>query len=353
MRRNDSRNSMFTRSKFNPILLPDERHSWEEAKVYNSAALYEDGIYHLFYRAMGKKWISSIGYATSTDGEHFTRSEYPLIEPEHESEKQGIEDPRIVKIDNMYFLTYTAYDGVTARLCLATSKDLKKWHKHGRMFEQWDYTKGMNIWEYLREIIKEKLFIKKEWAKAGGIFPETMQKKYWMLFGDNKIRLAHSRDGIKWTPLQEPFLSARCGEYFDNNFVEMGPPPIKTDKGWLILYHGINKRIIYSIGFLILDSDDITKILYRSDKPIFEPTESYELSGIVDILPGGYKKMQRMSKHELDTFITKMDHKGKMPRVTFSNGAVSTGNTLRIYYGASDSVLCTATASLDEILSSL
>src|SRR3989344_381177 len=107
--------SPFTRSSKNPILRPNLENTWEDFKVYNPGALYEDNVYHLFYRARGKDWISSIGHATSTDGENFTRANTtPMLTPEFDYEKQGLEDPRIVKIDGTYFMTHTVFDGKNA-----------------------------------------------------------------------------------------------------------------------------------------------------------------------------------------------------------------------------------------------
>ena len=130
----------------------------------------------------------------------------------------------------------------------------------------------------------------------------------------------------------------------------MGPPPIKTKKGWLVLYHGINDSHWYKIGFLLLDLKNPRKIIYRSEKPIFGPEKDYEMSGIVDVLPGGLETMQKMSKKELKNFLAKNDTKGTMPKVTFCCGAIVVNDILRIYYGASDSVICTAIANINDLL---
>ena len=149
---------------------------------------------------------------------------------------------------------------------------------------------------------------------------------------------------------KNPILKPRNGTYFDSYFVEMGPAPIETDKGWLVLYHGVNRQNVYRLGFLILDTNDLRKIIYRSATPIFEPREPYEVKGIVDILPGGWKKMQKMDPNELQVFIKKYAKEEKMPLVAFVCGATLTDGLLRIYYGASDTFICTATAKLDSIL---
>lgn len=171
-----------------------------------------------------------------------------------------------------------------------------------------------------------------------------------MLFGEHRIWFAKSENGTDWIGDQVPFLEPRRGDYFDNTFVEMGPPPIKTERGWLVLYHGINNKHCYKIGFLLLDLKNPRKILYRSKNPIFEPTEDYEVSGMVDVLPGGLATMQKMSDKKLKMFLAKNEAKGTMPKVTFCCGAVLIKDTLRIYYGASDTFICTATAKLSDIL---
>lgn len=340
---------MFTRSKNNPILKPNKNHDWESRKVYNCGAICENNQYHLFYRAVGDDWISSIGYAVSEDGENFERFNKPILFPESDLEKRGLEDPRISKINDVYFLTFTAYDGYAARLNFAVSKDLKNWEKRGVMMPDWNSEKAGAFrvkWDEARNTGAAK----KEWSKAGGVFSEKIDNRYWMLFGDSNIWLANSSDGLKWEQEWEPFIRPRKGNYFDNAHIEMGPPPIKTDAGWLVLYHGIDDKIVYRLGFLLLDLNNPSKILYRSDKPIFEPEEPYELSGIVDILPGGLKAMEKMSKEELNEFLEKHKQSGRMPQVIFCCGAVVVNGILRIYYGASDSVICTATAKLGNIL---
>lgn len=304
----------------------------------------------MFYRAVGEGslWHSSIGYAVSDDGEHFERFDEPLLTPKLELESLGIEDPRVVKIGDAYVMAYTGYDGDSARLLIATSGDLRHWERHGEVIPQWDLEKAHGFQVKWDEARFTQTALNKRWIKSGGIFSEKIDDRYWMLFGDSNMWFATSRDGLKWEPVWEPFIRPRAG-MFDSVHVEMGPPPIKTEKGWLVLYHGIDEKIVYRIGFLLLDLGDPREILYRSDEPVFEPQEPYELSGIVDILPGGLKKLQSMSKEELNEFLRTAEVKGFMPKVVFCNGAVLAGDTLRIYYGASDSVICTATVKLDDI----
>ena len=353
--------SLFTRSKYNPILTPNSKHRWEALKVYNPGCLFYKGRYHLFYRAMGSgaDWHSVIGYAVSKDGEKFKRFSKPILDrdPNNPLEHRGLEDPRITKIGNKFFMTYAAYDGKVPRLHIATSFDLKRWKKHPPALKNFHFTKmgGMHLrWKNGQPIEshKSKSPGADEYSKAGVIFPEKINGKYWMIFGDYHIWLATSNDGIKWEALPRPFLAPRKNtNLFDNIFVEAGPPPIKTKKGWLILYHGINDAIQYHLGILLLDLKNPTKILYRSKEPIFGPREKYELSGIVDIIPGAINLLKKGKEQELKTLLKENEQKGFMPQVTFVPAAVVTGETVRIFYGASDQFICTATALLNEILS--
>jgi predicted GH43/DUF377 family glycosyl hydrolase len=317
---------MFTRSKFNPILKPLKKHAWEALKTYNPAVIFDNGKYHLFYRAVDKDGKSNIGYATSQDGENFSRHKSPIISPEYKYERRGIEDPRIVKINKKFLLTYNAYDGQCAHLALATSTDLKNWTKRGLILPNWYLIKAKGFvvaWD----MAQQNKIATKKWHKAGGIFSEKINDKYWMLFGDRHLWLATSTDGIKWQAINKPFIRPRIG-FFDSAHVEMGPAPIKTDRGWLILYHGIDQTITYRLGFLLLDLKNPKKIIYRSSQPILWPSAKYELKGKIDLT------------------------NDSKPKVIFCNGAVLIKNKLRVYYGAGDSTICTATAKLNNILSS-
>jgi predicted GH43/DUF377 family glycosyl hydrolase len=342
--------SIFQRSVKNPILKSDPSVPWRSSRVYNPGVIFEGGKYRLFYRAQGQAWVSKIGCAESDDGENFICGKHPLLEPETDREKNGVEDPRITKIDGAYYLTYNAYDGDTARLSLAVSRNLENWERRGEMVPSWEAGRAQSFvvsWDKAQVGSTHK----NQWIKSGAVFPEKIRGKYWVLFGDRNLWLASSADGVKWEPVWEPFIRPRPGRYFDSIHVEMGPPPIKTKDGWLVLYHGANDRIVYRFGFLLLDLTDPGKILYRSREGIFEPEMSYELAGIVDILPGGAAAMETMSEEELKKYIEQAKDDKTMPSVIFCCGAVLAGDILRIYYGASDTVICTATAKLDDILS--
>jgi predicted GH43/DUF377 family glycosyl hydrolase len=355
---------IFLRSKHNPIIKPNPKHKWESLKVYNPGAIFHDGKYYLFYRAMGigEDWHSSLGYAVSKDGEKFKRFSKPMFERDKSNpfELRGFEDPRIVKIGNTFYMTYAVYDGKTPRLHIVTSQNLKKWNKKYRVLKDFRLTKQGGVFVKWKdgkpiEINNPSEPEKDERTKAGAIFPEKINGKYWMLFNEYRIWLASSKDGIEWevnpkTPFIEPRKNTNL---FDNVFVEAGPSPIRTDKGWLVFYHGINDAIQYNLGILLLDLNNPEKILYRSEEPIFGPKEKYELSGIVDIIPGATNLIEQGKKDELKALLKKAIEKGFMPQVTFTAGAVLNNGIIRLYYGAGDEYICTATAKLEDVLATI
>lgn len=346
-------NALFKRSNKNPILRPNPKNHWESQKLYNPGILLHNGKYHMFYRAMGggKDWQSSIGYAVSTDGVNFNRFDKPILYGNGGAEKRGLEDPRITRLGDTFYMVYAAYDGATPRLSMAVSKDLIDWQKYGPVLKDWKFEDAGGIyseWDENGDIIQKSLPY--EWSKSGALFPDKINENYWIMFGEYRIWFATSEDGLNFSGDKKPFLEPREGDYFDNTFVEMGPPPIRTKIGWLVFYHGVNDKHWYQIGFLLLDLDNPRKLLYRSEKPIFTPEEAYEISGMVDVLPGGLLSMQNMSELELKSFLNEAEKRGTMPRVVFCCGATIVNDTLRIFYGAGDSVICTATANINKIL---
>lgn len=288
------------------------------------------------------------------DGESFVREAEPLLQAE--DKRTSLEDPRIVRIDDTFYLTHTVYDGHFITLQLATSTDLKTWHTQGEMLTNWDFDKAGGFlidWDMAQFIAEGDPEARRKWAKAGAIFPEKISGNYHMLFGDRHIWRATSDDGLRWQATLEPFIRPRSEQFFDSYHVEMGPPPIRTEQGWLVLYHGINQTARYQLGYVLLDLRDPSKILQRSSEPIFIPSETYELSGIVDILPGGFDAMKTLPDAELEKFVAIQKKEGTMPAVAFFCGAVrESDDRLRLYYGAADSVICTATAAIADILNS-
>ncbi len=252
----------FEKYEGNPIIAP-QGQTWEAKDVFNPAAWTDGETVWMLYRAEDTtgvgKWngTSRIGLASSSDGVQFDREPDPVLEPTEDWEiPGGCEDPRVVKVNDTFYLTYTAYDGKTARLALASSNDLRAWTKHGLVFPE------------------------RGWTKSGAILTTPVDSVYWMYFGDTNIWAAHSTDLIQWTVVEEPVLRPRPG-YFDSRLVEPGPQPLLTDDGILMLYNAADSALVYAAGQALFDPADPTKLLARSETPFMTPTTVLEQTGQV------------------------------------------------------------------------
>src|SRR5260370_11014646 len=197
-----------------PVLAP-RGDGFESAGVFNTAVIEKDGQVVMLYRAQDGNGTSRLGYASSTDGAHFTRRPEPVLSPEAAYEKDGgVEDPRLVSISGTYYLTYTGYNKKDAQLCLATSADLIHWDRKGVIMPA--YRGKWNI----------------GWTKSGAILDRQVQGRYWMYFmadardHPGQIGIASSADLMHWTePLDHPVAPPRPGA-FDSKVAEPGPPPL-------------------------------------------------------------------------------------------------------------------------------
>jgi predicted GH43/DUF377 family glycosyl hydrolase len=297
-----------------PVMKPSaSRDAVDSRNIYNMATILEDGLVKMIFRAesLSEPAHSMTGrlcLAHSKDGRQFDKlpepsDPKPILVPTEPYEKMGVEDPRLIKIQETYYLTYSAWDGKTARLCLATSNDLKDWEKHGPLFPNYGPTKG--------------------WTKSGAILPEKLEAgpykgKYIMYFGDTHIWMATSDDLIKWEAIEKPVFSPREG-LFDNVLVEPGPPAMRTEHGIVLIYNGAGRfektgdKLIYATGQILMDGNDPTKVLDRSEKPFLAVTQDWEEEGYVD-------------------------------NVVFAEGLVKLGDQWLLYYGGGDRVIGLATA---------
>jgi beta-1,2-mannosidase len=300
----------WTRLVADPVLSP-QGDSFESAGTFNPAVIKKDGKFVMLYRAQDRKGTSSLGYAISDDGIHFTRRPEPVIASETAYEKGGgVEDPRLQQIGDTYYLTYTAYNNVDgagadkkdAQLCLATSMDLIHWQRKGVIIPSF----------------KGKWNVK--WTKSGAIVPDKINGKYWMYYlgdaqgKDTQMGVAYSDDLLHWTDaLDHPVMSSRAGS-FDSQVVEPGPPPIITPQGIFLIYNGADDKLVYSTGWVLFDKHDPTKILARATEPVFAPEKEWEKLG-------------------------------QVPNVVFVEGMVRDGGRWLFYYGAADKHIGVATAS--------
>jgi predicted GH43/DUF377 family glycosyl hydrolase len=267
----------FTRDPANPILRPGNR-PWESQFVFNPAAIVKDGLVHLLYRAQGKDLQSSIGLAISSDGVHFDRLTKPvLVATEPYELPGGCEDPRVVQVGPTYYMTYTGYDGSSARLCLATSPDLRTWTKYGPLFPGFQ-TRGVG----------------KPWSKSGAILTTkvtdaaTGRKRYVMYFGDKDIYFAWSDDLLHWTPgpVDQPVMRPQPGTY-SAELLEPGPPPLITANGYVLLIHNAaahdpDGKLVYRAGQALIDPAAPTQELARLTRPFLVPETPDETAGQVN-----------------------------------------------------------------------
>ena len=266
---------------------------WDEKDVFNPAAVVRDGKVFLLFRAedvIGKyAGTSRIGLAISRDGLHFIKMKEPVFYPDNDSLRVlewegGVEDPRVVETDDgKYIMTYTAYDGTTARLLLATSSDLIHWEKKGTVLRG----KHRNTWSKSGAIVARRDGTK--------IIATRVNGKYWMYFGDTDLFIATSEDLIHWNPLEENgvlkfVLRPRRG-YFDSSLVESGPYALLTADGILLLYNGMNRddggdpnipKGAYCAGQALFDKNDPASLIDRLDKNFLRPDKPYEITGQIN-----------------------------------------------------------------------
>lgn len=307
----------FTPYAKNPILAP-QGDSWESGSVYNAAAVVVGDKVALLYRAHADDIVSHVGLAFSDDGYTFEREPDPVISPSEDYDRFGCEDPRVTEVGGTYYLTYSGWDRVHALLCLATSTDLRTWVKHGPVFPGFDTFQPQG---------NDR---PGPWSKAGGILPVRVDGKYLMYFGEGSIWVATSDDLLHWTPVAPdtaPPVMAPRPSTFSDFLVEVGPPPIVTDNGLILLIHNAATRtdcgtVRYTAGQLLLHPDQPDRILAELASPWIEPT-TYE------------------------------DQNGLTSNVTFVEGLVEFRGTWFAYYGQSDSTLGVATFAPGERYSAL
>ncbi len=290
------------RLSLSPILEPRSSNAWEAGAVFNAGVIAHKNRIHLIYRATdmssnGKEgeYVNNLGYAFSSDGRHFDRLEHPILTNDVEQERRGPEDPRITRIGDVFYMLYTGFGGRFSgdyRICLASSQDLINWKLHGIVLD--------------------------EPNKDAALFPEKINGQFVMLHRrEPDIWLAYSDDLIKWDN-HRSIMQPKVSSSWESAKIGAAGPPIKTRRGWFLIYHGVSDGGRYSLGAALLDLADPSKILHRQSEPILEPQLEWEIDGHV-------------------------------PNVVFSCGQVVLKDQLLVYYGGADTVIGAAAARVKEI----
>ena len=277
--------------------------------TFNPGAIDSEGAIHLLYRAVDTNGISRLGYARTLYGTEISfRSSDPVLEPSADWEEFGCEDPRISQLDGLFYVTYTAYSNRGPRIALASTKDFLHFKKHGLVGPDSD----------------DKDFV---------LFPERINGQVAMLHRlQSKVQIAYFKTfealcdshefWNRYVRRFDRFEVMRAKFPWEKRKVGIGPPPIKTERGWLVIYHGVSIDRSYRVGAILLDLDEPTKVLARTKEPILEPEMEFEKVGVV-------------------------------PNVVFPDGAVVQNGQLWIYYGGADRVCCVASAPMDQFLDEL
>ncbi|PRZ23319.1 glycoside hydrolase family 130 protein [Flavobacterium granuli] len=333
------------------IILSPSHHNFESLAVLNPGIFQDGDTVHLFYRAVESGNYSTIGYA-KTEGpvKIIDREERPLIIRDFEYEKHGVEDPRIVKIEGLYYMTYTAYNGVNAMGALAVSKDLRHFEKKGIItpsvnYKQYKhfvqsceksklnpkYHHYYNLFDKIGLIEDEERLLR---DKDVVLFPRKINGKFAMLHRIwPGIQIVYFEHWDELTPAfwedylmhldQHIVLDPK--HYFEANYIGAGCPPIETDCGWLLIYHGVEETPtgkIYHASAALFHIDKPELEISRLSTPLFSPTKEWEKVGIVD-------------------------------HVVFPTGTALFGKELYIYYGAADKHVAVVSLNIDELLHEL
>lgn len=286
---------------------------WAEKDVFNPAAAVHDGVVHLLVRCEDRigrcKGVSRIGLATSRDGIAFELHPEPVLAPDRDRWQDlewegGCEDPRLVlRDDGTWVMTYTAFDGVLARLCVATSRDLVRWEKHGPAFTAAHGGRWDNLWSKSGVVVAR-------WD-GGRLVATRLGGRYWMYWGEGQLHAATSDDAIAWSVVDAPawrngtltigvggsfhhspmpgiplapvaLARPRTGR-FDAALVEPGPAAVLGADGIDLWYNGAGPAPAgghrYCGGIMRLDPEDPTAVLTRPVAPFLVPDQPWELAG--------------------------------------------------------------------------
>ena len=320
------------------IILETTQEPFENHGVLNPAVIVKDGIIHLFYRAVGKDFISSIGYCQLDTPFHVhQRNETALLKPLHHYEQMGVEDPRIVEIDKLFYLSYTAYDGVNALCALMRGENFENFQRLGIIaplipLQEPFWTEDIPVTISLNSptpLEKSPFFI---WDKNLVFFPRRINGALYFFHRIKpNISIVFVNEIRELTPvfwvnyLSQGFLNdLTCPSMINAHasYVGAGCPPIEIPEGWLFIYHAAyegEKIPTYKAHILLLAIDNPLHVLAELPYPILAPDESYEKNGNVN-------------------------------HVVFPTGAFIQEDNLYFYYGAADRCIACAYFSVSQLL---
>lgn len=322
--------------KATPILTPRKNVSWEAKAVFNGCVVKNKNIFRMLYRTYPSKLkekaprltrpgfllgnpISYIGYAESKDGKHFTARDKPFISPDKDYDCGGCEDPRVTKLGDSFYITYTAIDApldnkkskANVRIAMARTKDFISVEKLGIIGP----SKSSKASALFPDLVNG--------GKVGlalTISPDSANSYVAVRYYDSIEKLIKSSER-EWNDFlansEKTALLETC--WWLHRGPELGAPPIKTDRGWLFIYSAESMSSIWTITAALSDINKPHKLIARLPGYILQPATDYELKGIV-------------------------------PNVTFPSSAVVVGDELYVYYGAADTVIGLATCKLNELL---
>ncbi len=304
------------RADNNPLLCPVATHGWESRYVLNAATVRIKDKVYILYRAFGDDEISRIGLAVSDGYSILERLPEPVFAPANEKEKRGCEDPRVVIINGDIIMLYTAYDGEVAQIAAASiSVDdfvnfrFDSWKRMGLAFE------GV-------------------WDKDAILFPEKINDRYVIYHRIEPSVWVSYMDELAFPVPKEKhsiIFGPRSGRMWDSLKIGAGTQPIKTEYGWLMIYHGVDRNLVYRLGVILVDYNDPERLLYRSPNPILSPEGLFE---------------------------TGVEGKSWVPNVVFTCGAVpaedketlGADDELLVYYGSSDTYICLASGTIGDLI---
>jgi beta-1,2-mannobiose phosphorylase / 1,2-beta-oligomannan phosphorylase len=326
------------------VLESREGVEFESEGVLNPACVEKDGIIHMFYRAVGKGNFSTIGYCQIKDGKIIYRSDNPVMVPEFDYERQGIEDPRITFLEGKYYMLYTAYDGKNALVAYAISNDLKTFRKQGLITPQITYDEAEDIFRN-SGIVKKYIFFEKIfketkgqrvylWEKDAMLLPKKINGHYALIhrilpgiqicYFDSFEELTRDFWRKYLTELGNNVIFDPKYQ-FEEGYIGAGCVPIETENGWLLIYHTAEETEegrVYRTAAALLDKNNLKRVIGRLPYPLFSPEKEWEKQGTID-------------------------------NVVFPTGTIVKDDRLDIYYGAADTRIGVRSISISGLIKEL